>query len=112
MCVFRKHIKPSIFENIFPRIEKTVNTFSIFEKIFLKIINYSVPLGHTSKTHFVLTMVYIPIGSNIIVSLSKPSVYLYIDKWLFFLFPTYHTQEFIEMKETDDKGMSVRFRKK
>ena len=43
--------------------------------------------------YFVLTMVYIPIGSNIIVSLSKPSVHLYIDKWLFFLFPTYHTQE-------------------
>mgnify|MGYP000986039439 CR=1 FL=1 len=30
------HIKLSIFENIFSKIKKTVNTFSISEKIFLK----------------------------------------------------------------------------
>ena len=47
MCALRAHIKPSIFRNIFLVIEKAINTFSILEKIFLNMINYSVPLGHT-----------------------------------------------------------------
>ena len=47
MCVLSVHIKPSIFENIYSKIEKCVNTFSISEKIFLKIINYCIPLRHT-----------------------------------------------------------------
>ena len=33
----RAHIKPFIFENIFSRIEKTVNIFSILKKIFSNI---------------------------------------------------------------------------
>ena len=36
MCALRAHIKPSIFGNIFSKIKKTVNTFSISEKMFLK----------------------------------------------------------------------------
>ena len=36
MCALKAHIKFSIFRNIFLRIEKTVITFSILEKIFLK----------------------------------------------------------------------------
>ena len=36
MCALRVHIKLSIFENIFSRIEKAVNTFSIPEKFFSK----------------------------------------------------------------------------
>ena len=36
MCALRAHVKPSIFGNIFSEIKKTANTFSIFEKIFLK----------------------------------------------------------------------------
>ena len=32
MCALRAHIKLSIFENIFSGIEKTIITFSIFEK--------------------------------------------------------------------------------
>ena len=36
MCALRAHVKPSIFGNIFSKIEKTVNTFSISEKMFLK----------------------------------------------------------------------------
>ena len=47
MCALKVHIKSSIFENIFLRIEKVINTFSIPEKIFSKMINYCVPLGHT-----------------------------------------------------------------
>ena len=47
MCVLSAHIKPSIFENIYSKIEKCVNTFSISEKIFSKIINYCMLLGHT-----------------------------------------------------------------
>ena len=39
------HIKPSIFRNIFLGIEKVVNTFSISDKIFQKMINYCVPFG-------------------------------------------------------------------
>ena len=37
------HIKSSIFENILSKIKKTVNTFSMFNKIFSKIINYCMP---------------------------------------------------------------------
>ena len=47
MCALSSHIKPSIFENILLEIEKNVNTFSIPKKIFLKMINYCVPLGYT-----------------------------------------------------------------
>ena len=36
MCALRAHVKTSIFGNIFSEIEKTVNTFSISEKMFLK----------------------------------------------------------------------------
>ena len=36
MCVLRVYIKPFIFGNIFSEIEKTVNTFSISKKMFLK----------------------------------------------------------------------------
>ena len=39
--------KPSIFRNIFSKFEKAVNSFSISEKTFQKMINYCVPLGHT-----------------------------------------------------------------
>ena len=46
MCVLRVYIKPFIFGNIFSEIEKTVNIFSIPKKIFPKIINYCVSLGH------------------------------------------------------------------
>ena len=34
MCALRAHIKLSVFRNIFSRIEKVVNTFSIPDKIF------------------------------------------------------------------------------
>ena len=47
MCALKVHIKSSIFENIFSKIEKTVNIFSIPKKIFSKIINYCVSLEHT-----------------------------------------------------------------
>ena len=46
MCALRVYIKPSIFGNIFLKIEKIVNIFSIPKKIFPKIINYCVSLGH------------------------------------------------------------------
>ena len=46
MCALKVHIKSSIFENIFSKIEKIVNIFSIPKKIFSKIINYCVSLGH------------------------------------------------------------------
>ena len=49
MCA---HIKLSIFGNIFSKIEKAVNTFSILEKIFSKNENYYVPLGHTLTKSF------------------------------------------------------------
>ena len=56
MCALRAHIKPSIFRNIFSVIEKVVNTFSIFEKIFPKMINYCVPLGHTLVKSYIYMM--------------------------------------------------------
>ena len=37
MCALRAYIKLSNFENIFSKIKKVVNTFSISEKIFLNI---------------------------------------------------------------------------
>ena len=36
MCALRVHIKPSIFGNIFLKIEKAVNTFSIPNNFFSK----------------------------------------------------------------------------
>ena len=47
MYALKAHIKPSIFKNIFSEIEKAVNTFSIPEKIFPKMINFCVLLRHT-----------------------------------------------------------------
>ena len=47
MCVLSAHIKSSIFENIYSKIEKCVNTFSIFEKIFSKMNNLTCVL----RTH-------------------------------------------------------------
>ena len=44
MCALRTHIKLFIFGNIFSKIEKAVNTFSISEKNFSKKRNYCVPL--------------------------------------------------------------------
>ena len=52
MCALRVHIKLSIFENIFSVIEKTVNIFSISEKIFSKNKNYYVLLRHTLAKSF------------------------------------------------------------
>ena len=52
MCALRVHIKLSIFENIFSVIEKTVNIFSISEKIFSKNKNYCVLLRHTLAKSF------------------------------------------------------------
>ena len=37
MSALRAYIKPSIFQNIFSKIEKIVNIFSIFKKFFSKI---------------------------------------------------------------------------
>ena len=39
----RTHIKLFIFENIFSRIEKTINTFLIHKKFFSKNENYCTP---------------------------------------------------------------------
>ena len=50
MCVLRTHIKLSIFRNIFSRIEKIVNIFSIFEKFFSKNKNYCVPKHTLAKS--------------------------------------------------------------
>ena len=44
--------KPSIFRNIFLKIEKVINTFSISEKTFPKMINYCVPLRYTLVKFF------------------------------------------------------------
>ena len=53
MCALKVHIKSSIFENIFSKIEKTVNIFSIPDKIFSKIVNYCMSLDHTlAKFYF------------------------------------------------------------
>ena len=48
MCVLRL----SIFRNILSEIEKTVNTFSIFEKIFSKNKNYCIPSRHILAKSF------------------------------------------------------------
>ena len=47
MCTLKARIKLSIFGNIFLKIEKVINTFSILKKKFSKNENYCVPLGHT-----------------------------------------------------------------
>ena len=52
ICVLRTHIKPSIFENIFLKIEKIVNTFLIFKKIFSNISGLMCALrAHINGTH-------------------------------------------------------------
>ena len=48
MFVLRIHIKPLIFDNIFSKIEKTVNTFSIFEKFLYR--------AHISKILYILPL--------------------------------------------------------
>ena len=52
LSALRAHIKLSTFRNIFSRIEKAVNTFSILEKKNSKNENYFVPLGHTLAKSF------------------------------------------------------------
>ena len=50
MCALRAHIKLSVFENIFSRIEKVMTAFSIPEKMFLKTENLMCALrAHISK---------------------------------------------------------------
>ena len=52
MCILRAHIKSSIFRNIFSEIEKTINTFSIPKKMFLKMDGLMCALrAHVSKIH-------------------------------------------------------------
>ena len=52
-------VKLSIFGNIFSKIEKTVNSFLIFEKIFSKNENYCMPLGHTLTNSLIICMLCI-----------------------------------------------------
>ena len=47
MCVLKAHINKSSFEKVLLGIEKAVKTFSIFDKLFLKLVYYCVSLGHT-----------------------------------------------------------------
>jgi len=47
MCALRAHIEQSIFRNIFSKIEKVINTFSISEKKISKKENYCMSLSHT-----------------------------------------------------------------
>ena len=47
MCALRAYINKSIFGKILLGIEKNVKIFSIFNKLFSKLIYYCVPLGHT-----------------------------------------------------------------
>ena len=47
MCALKAYINKSIFGKFLLRIEKTVKTFSIFNKLFSKLVYYCVPLGHT-----------------------------------------------------------------
>ena len=69
MCALWPHIKPFIFGLIFSRVEKAVSTFSIFEKIFPKVINYCVPLGHTlAKSIYIYIYVYQLLGIDMFVS--------------------------------------------
>ena len=78
MCVLRVYIKPFIFENIFSEIKKTVNIFSISKKIFSKIINYCVSLGH-----ILIKSIYI-------------YIYIYIYNFLILFFTNLYTiEEFI-----------------
>ena len=55
----KEHIKSSIFGNIFSGIEKAVNTFSIPEKFFPKMIYYCMPLEHTLVKSFILIADYV-----------------------------------------------------
>ena len=78
MCALMAHIKPSIFRNIFLGIEKVVNTFSISDKIFQKMINYCVPFGHTLAKSF-FNILKLTTNSNKYVSFKKKiQVYKYI----------------------------------
>lgn len=52
------YLKLFIFKNILPKIEKAVDTFSVPEKIFHKMINYCVSLVHT-LVKSLLNMLYI-----------------------------------------------------
>ena len=52
MYTFKTHIKSSIFKNIFLKLKKTVNTFSIFKKFFSKNKNYCVLLEYTLTKSF------------------------------------------------------------
>ena len=56
MCAFRVHIKPSNFGNIFSEIEKTVNTFSIFKKIFSNISGLI--WAHINRTLYLYISIY------------------------------------------------------
>ena len=57
----KEHIKSSIFGNIFSRIEKIVNTFSIFEKFFSKNDELLCTLtlrAHISKILYIYIYIY------------------------------------------------------
>ena len=47
MCALRAHINKSNFRKVLLGIEKTIKTFSIFDKLFPKLVYYCVPLRHT-----------------------------------------------------------------
>ena len=47
MCALRTHVNKSSFEKVLLGIEKAVKTFSIFDKLFSKLIYYCVSLRHT-----------------------------------------------------------------
>ena len=53
MCVLKSHIKLFIFKNIFSKIKKVVNIFSIFDKFFSKNENYCI-----SSKHILATSIY------------------------------------------------------
>ena len=60
MCVLKVHIKPSIFGNIFSKIEKAVITFSILKKMFLKMED----LMYALRTHISKILLKIPKDAN------------------------------------------------
>ena len=45
MCALRAYINKSSFEKVLLGIEKVVKTFSIFDKLFPKLVYYCVSLG-------------------------------------------------------------------
>ena len=47
MCALKTYINKSIFGKFLLGIEKTVKTFSNFNKLFPKLVYYYVPLDHT-----------------------------------------------------------------